>query len=922
MLARVSAAVSGIREYLEKGRKKGREYDRDLVDDRIALAGDIDLMDDTINEIQTKQKGDSRYLHITLGFAEQYTESETPAHGQVTLNTIRAVTEQYRRDLMAAYDAEEYVFYAEAHIPKVTHDIHATTGEAYERLPHVHIVIPKRNVTNDRYLDPLGYGDMNLRFHDAIQEKINNDFHLSSPYDSPRAVPSPSSLERHRADVEKLSAKEVRAFVMQEAIDSGAQTLDDIARIAEQYGTVRVRHGRDGDYLNVKPAWADKGINLNAITPESLQAAAEGVAQATPLRPPAEITAAKVEQWRQHRALEVRYVSSKGKWAVYQQLDDQGRADWLADKRQQSRVALLRTLNRGLYEHRGRTDREDGRLEPDAGDDDRAEPDHYTGINPSHANATEEPGRGQQSRHADRTDQPTSSPDQRRDHRDSSGAGIKQENNNGQTRHNNYKPRIAKVGTFPPAHRIHRLRDLSELGVVFDKRPSEMLLPGNVPGDMGQPEPGSVDGMRRVGNRPGIGQTGERVDHETTPVSRALQAMRAREVTCRATLAQSASTLESHRTVAFDIKPTQLVFGRLRTVLEREAIRSGDPAKNRERQKSVVTAMMRQDHSHITATQLKNNTNPVLVIEAAARRFNIDPANYSTGVGRDGTPRIFHSGKQYNLGDFFTKHLDISWSDTQPILMECYQASLSDALPQPDLTIWGAFNEWRSQAYQHRQNARDSAREQLREKTLAVRDLYKEQKQAAQKLNGIARQGAMAEARAARAIALEVIVQQRQAIYDNLKAPGRNAEYRTFLHGLAEHGDLAALDELRRMQRAQPDAHEPDFVHGQDQGKAVFALPNYRVDIAGNVLYQEQGKIVIKDAKRGIEVLNAEQRTYDLALKVATSRYGKSLTLNGDAVFKQQMIEAARRSGLDFEIKDASQPLAAPVRINARTRSR
>lgn len=331
---------------------------------------------------------------------------------------------------------------------------------------------------------------------------------------------------------------------------------------------------------------------------------------------------------------------------------------------------------------------------------------------------------------------------------------------------------------------------------------------------------------------------------------------------------------------------------------------------------------MRRERGHVNATRLKADTNPALVIEAAARYYKIDPAQYTTGVGRDGTPRIFHDGKQYNLGDFFTKHLDKSWQDAQPILMECYQASLSDALPQPDLTLWTAFNEWRSQAYKHRQDERESARAHLREETLAVRDLYKEQKQAAQHLTGQERHAAMAEARAARAISLEEIAQQRKDVYDALRAPGRNAEYRTFLQSLAEHGDLAALGELRQMQRAQPETGGPDFVHGQGADKPVFALPNYRVDIAGNVIYQEHGKTILKDARRGVEVLNADQRTYDLALKVAVSRYGKSLTLNGDATFKQQMIEAARRSGLDLEIKDADKPLAAPVRVNTPSRSR
>lgn len=921
MLAKVSAAASGIREYLETGRKKGREYDRDLIDDRIPLAGDMDLMDDTIKQIETRQEGDSRYLHITLSFAEQYTESDTPAQGQINLDTIRAVTEQYRRDLMAAYDAEEYVFYAEAHIPKVTHDIHATTGEAYERLPHVHIVIPMRNIATNHYLNPLGRGDFNLSYHDAIQEKINNDFHLKSPYDAPRAAPAPSPLGRHKADFEKLSAKEVRAYIRSEAIEAGAQTLEDIARIAEQYGAVRVRHGRDGDYLNVKPAWADKGINLKDITPESLQAVDDGVATAPSLRPDAGKTATKVEQWTQRRALEVRYVSSKGRRAAYKELDDQAKADWLADKRYQSRVALLRTLNRGLYEHRGRTDSEDGRLEPDAGDHDRTESNHHTGTDAHHAGAATRPGSGQQPGRDRRADEQTNGADHARNRGDSATTGITKEKRHGRTRLDRYKPRIAKVGTLPPPDRIHHLSDLSSLGMVFDEGQAEMLLPGDVPSQLGQLESGADDGVRRPEYRPGAGRA-EGVDLASTPNSRALQAMRERETTCREALAQSARTLEGHRTATLDVEPAQLAAGRLRTALEQETLRAGDPQKNAGRQRSVIRAQVREERGPVNAARLKAETNPALVIEAAARYYKIDPTQYTTGVGRDGTPRIFHDGKQYNLGDFFTKHLNKSWNDAQPILMECHKASLSDALPQPDLEIWVAFNEWRSQSYKHRQNERDHAREHFRTETLAVRSLYKEQKQAAQKLTGLERQGAMAEARAARVIALEEIAQQRQAVYSTLKAPGRNAEYRTFLHNLAEHGDLAALGELRKMQQAQPETGGPDYVQGQGEDKPVFALPNYRVDIAGNVIYQDQGKTIIKDARRGVEVLNPEQRTYDLALKVAVSRYGKSLTLNGDAAFKQQMIEAARRSGFDLEIKDGSKPLAAPIRVNAPSRSR
>ena len=586
-------------------------------------------------------------------------------------------------------------------------------------------------------------------------------------------------------------------------------------------------------------------------------------------------------------------------------------------------MALLRTLNRGLYEHRGRIDSEDGIVEHDAGNDDHAKPHHHPRIESYYSDPTRRAAHEPQPGGAIAEDERTVSTDQRRNRRDPAEPGITlKENSYGRPRRDRYKPRLAKVGTLPPPDRIHRLRNLSELGMVRIQGSPSMLLPGYVPGDMGQPAAADPDGMRRVGNQTVAGGAVEGVDLAPTSISRALHTMREREATCRTTLAQSATTLERNRAATFNIESAQLGLRRLRTVLERETLRACDPQKNISRQKSVIAAKIRQAPAPVSDKRLKAETSPVHVIEAATRYYRINPEDYTTGVGRDGTPRIFHGGKQYNLGDFFTKHLGKTWDEVKPILTECYQASLSDALPQPDLAMWVAFNEWRSQSFTHRQNERENAREQLRDETLAVRALYKAQKEAAQKLKGAERRGAMAEARAARVIAMEEIAQSRQNVYETLKSPGRNAEYRTFLNNLAAHGDLAALAELRRVQRAQPETGGPDFIHGQQADSPVFALPNYRVDIAGNVIYQDQGKAIIKDAKRGVEVLNTEQRTYDLALKVAVSRYGKSLTLNGDETFKQQMVEAARRSRLDLVFKDGRNPLAVPVRVNGPSRGR
>ena len=173
MLIRISGGVDGIQAYLENGQKQGRELSRDQLDERVILAGDLDH---TTSVIRTMEGNAERYLHITLAFKED----------GISVETLREIAQAFETFAFAAYEPDEYCFYAEAHLPKIKSYQNQSSGEFVERKPHIHIVIPKRNLLSGTHLNPFGVVDQNTRFLDAFQEHINNKYGLASPKDNRR----------------------------------------------------------------------------------------------------------------------------------------------------------------------------------------------------------------------------------------------------------------------------------------------------------------------------------------------------------------------------------------------------------------------------------------------------------------------------------------------------------------------------------------------------------------------------------------------------------------------------------------------------------------------------------------------------------------------------------------------------------------
>lgn len=255
MIVRFGGGNSGIAEYLEKGLKYNRHYSRDELDNRIIIDGDLDITDKIIKDIPDNDQ--ERYLHITLSFNES----------DITVDKMEAAYEDYKKLFLSAYKEGEINTYAEIHQPKTKQLLDKSTQEMYERFPHIHMVIPKRNLLTGGYTNPRGMYERHVNIWEAIQEKVNNDHGLNSPALSPRI-----SLENYKAvlDRHKLSefkqnkAGKAKAELFDTIEENNIRTWSEFKAIVSNYGELKVRNeGKDTEYCAVKLPDNPKFTNLN-----------------------------------------------------------------------------------------------------------------------------------------------------------------------------------------------------------------------------------------------------------------------------------------------------------------------------------------------------------------------------------------------------------------------------------------------------------------------------------------------------------------------------------------------------------------------------------------------------------------------------------------------------------------------------------
>lgn len=356
MLVRITGGSEGIAEYLANGQKADREFTRDELDERVILDGDLELTDTIIKGME---KEGERYLHITLAFKEDALDPEV----------MRGLVGDFKQFAMSAYDADEFNFYAEAHLPKLKSYTNRQTGELVERKPHIHIVIPEQNLLSGQNLNPFGRVEQQTKFLEAFQEHANAKYGLASPKDNRRTEFTSESeiISRYKGDLFQGNAKELKERILSDVLDRKISDYDSFKALLTEYGAARSRNaGKTTEYQNVKPADQAKGINLKDYVfsrefiekPEAEKRrhlADEGRRQyesQQPARKTAPELAATLKEWHEVRAKELKYINSGNRklYAAYRSADREGKRAMLDE-----RAATFYTKHRKETDH-DRTD--------------------------------------------------------------------------------------------------------------------------------------------------------------------------------------------------------------------------------------------------------------------------------------------------------------------------------------------------------------------------------------------------------------------------------------------------------------------------------------------------------------------------------------------------------------------------------------
>jgi len=340
MLVRISGGQSGIADYLENGQKQGREQSREELDERVILDGDLELTDAFINSMD--KRGD-RYLHITLAFKED----------EVSPEALHAITQDFKQFAMTAFEADEFNFYAEAHLPKIKSVTHRKTGALVERKPHIHIVIPQQNLLSGQNLNPFGRVEQQTAFLDAFQEFTNANYGLASPKDNRRVEFTDASemISRHKGDAFEGQGRALKERLLSDVLDQDIRDYERFKTLLSGYGQMRIRNeGGIREYLNVKPEDAAKGINLKDYvfsrdfiekTPDEKRAFLMQESQPDSIhyevagsgKPPEDRYRELLAEWHDVRAHEIKYLNSGHRtgYKTYKEANPEQRKEILKD---------------------------------------------------------------------------------------------------------------------------------------------------------------------------------------------------------------------------------------------------------------------------------------------------------------------------------------------------------------------------------------------------------------------------------------------------------------------------------------------------------------------------------------------------------------------------------------------------------------
>lgn len=251
---------AGISDYLQNGKKQGRELHRDEIDQRIVLEGDLSICERIIDSRETDS---TTYDHITLSFKEK----------DISKENLSAIVADFKKFIGSAFTEDEIYLYAEAHMPKTATEqkwnAETKKYETVERFPHIHFLVPKTNLVTGERISVLellsaGYGgkEKTADFIDAFQESINEKYGLESPKDnrSTKFNSQADIISRIKEDEfsgrNRASLKMIRDLMIDRQIESPEDFRAMLAELGE------VTEGKGGEYLQIKLHGEKQNVRL------------------------------------------------------------------------------------------------------------------------------------------------------------------------------------------------------------------------------------------------------------------------------------------------------------------------------------------------------------------------------------------------------------------------------------------------------------------------------------------------------------------------------------------------------------------------------------------------------------------------------------------------------------------------------------
>lgn len=885
MLLRAKGRHDGVKEYLEKGRKLGRDLERDEMDERVILAGDLELTNSIIQSIDVAPDVD-RYLSVTMSFKED----------AVSRETLEAITEDFRKFVSVAYLPEEVNFYAEAHLPKVKSYLD-DAGKLVERKPHIHIVIPKLNLISGGHLEPLGFYKSNIQFIEAFQEHVNANYGLASPKDHRRAGFTNESemISRYKGDLFKPASRDIKETVLNAMLDRKIEHFDEFLVLLAERGEARLRNeGRDNEYANVKPHDSPKGVNLKEqvfsrafvelpTQEKLLQLSADVSVTYDAIGSPRETNARYLDalaQWGQTRAFEVKYLNNGNtkSFPAYQaaSLDE--------------RVVMLAERADTFYSK-------------------HLENHHESGSERQSSSAS-----GGNTSGGARGNDKLDSVDRRfrvdgRLHEFDGRAGI---GARGDARFDPRFPRgpgSGSPGGFPPDAR----RDIpsGSRGATPERRQH-----GALPDSQGAPSP-AFNGMR--------GMSGVPLDRFAPRRAVLVSDHAFHQLEHERAVSPDSVRRNSHRERA-GVRATgrradSVLSQRMRD--ERERIAQRSPG----------------DEYSVIRSQL----DPRRLLAELSHSHGVRPEKYGLATARDGTSRIRAGARHLNVSDFLTKELHLPWKDASEILRGSYQRQLAGAsLPLtkelPRAALWLEYTTERDLLRGARQDAMASQQTSERSRRAEIKQTFNAARDAARNNLGLRPSGRRALASIARMTKADAeqslrgqIQLEREALIAKY-GQRHGASFGEFLQARAQAGDARALLELRRLRPTTLETPKPEenWITGAGEEHArgkrlaltaageaeqsesgydnqiIYQAPqlSYEVHRDGDVTYRHDGRSVVRDHGPAVRVLQTDRASIEAALRLAHAKFGPVLKLQGPAEIQREAAIVAAEAGLYVEFSD------------------